>query len=69
MQRRIERDIRERGRSEQLVRNQFASAVLPMYERFVLPASKHADLILGQSVITDAEINRLSEKIENLLVA
>ena len=42
--RRIHRDVRERGRTEQTVREQFASTTQPMAEQFVIPSAVHASV-------------------------
>jgi uridine kinase len=42
LRRRLERDCRERGRSESSVRRQFAEQVAPMHARFVLPEREWA---------------------------
>ena len=44
--RRMERDVRERGRTTSSVRDQFAATVAPMHETFVEPIAVHADLRL-----------------------
>ena len=44
--RRMERDVRERGRNPDSVRTQFAATVAPMHEAFVAPSVEHADLHL-----------------------
>jgi uridine kinase len=44
LRRRIERDVRERGRTRAGVTEQFEKTVRPMYEEFVLPRRDHADL-------------------------
>lgn len=44
LQRRIDRDTRERERTEADVRRQFAEQVEPMARRYVLPSARHADL-------------------------
>lgn len=46
LERRIRRDMRERGRTEAEVRDRFERHVLPAQERFVLPARGHAGLVL-----------------------
>ena len=46
LERRIVRDVAERGRTEALVRAQFAATVAPMYEHWVAPSAKEADLIV-----------------------
>ncbi len=44
--RRLERDIRERGRSRESVLEQYRCTVRPMAEKHVLPARAFADLVL-----------------------
>jgi uridine kinase len=45
--RRLERDIRERGRTRESVLHQFATTVQPMAHLHVLPTRAHADLVLS----------------------
>ena len=45
--RRLERDVRERGRTSESVREQFDSTVRPMAERYILPTRRFADLVLS----------------------
>ena len=47
LERRLQRDTSERGRSREDVLRQFASQVEPMHQRFVEPLGKTADLVLG----------------------
>lgn len=44
--RRVERDVRDRGRSARSVRAQYRDKVRPNYDRYVLPTKNHADLVL-----------------------
>ncbi len=46
LQRRIERDVRERGRSPESVVEQFRTTVRPMADRYLLPTKRFADLVL-----------------------
>lgn len=49
-ERRLERDTRERGRTEESVRRQYAATVRPMAELHVWPTRRYADIIVsGQS--------------------
>ena len=49
-ERRLHRDIAERGRTEQSVRDQYERTVRPSAELYVLPTKKYADLcVSGQS--------------------
>ncbi len=45
--RRIYRDVSERGRNESSVRQQFDETAQPMHTRFVDPTRQHADLIVS----------------------
>lgn len=45
--RRLQRDIRERGRTVESVVSQYMTSVRPMHEQFVEPARNTADLVLG----------------------
>jgi len=52
--RRIERDVAERGRTRDSVVAQWHATVLPMYDRFVAPSRRHADVIVEQDGLADA---------------
>ena len=47
LQRRVHRDMTERGRPEDHVRRQFAATVAPMHDAYVQPSRHRADRILG----------------------
>lgn len=47
LERRLERDVRERGRTPESVREQFRSTVAPMARLYILPTAAYADLILS----------------------
>ena len=49
--RRLERDVRERGRSTASVHAQFTNHVEPMQRAFVDPSRAAADLVLDQSAL------------------
>ncbi len=44
--RRLERDIRERGRTPESVLTQYLATVRPMHNDFVEPSKRHADIII-----------------------
>jgi uridine kinase len=46
LERRIERDMRERGRTRESVLQQYHATVLPMAREYVYPTRAHADVIL-----------------------
>ena len=52
--RRIERDMRERGRSLESVVNQYHATVRPMHLRFVEPSKRYADVIIPEGYNRDA---------------
>ncbi len=45
LERRTARDVRERGRSVESVKKQYANTVRPMGERYVMPSRRYADWI------------------------
>ena len=45
-QRRMARDIEERGRTPESVKLQYESTVSPMHKKYVEPSKVHADLII-----------------------
>lgn len=47
-QRRMERDIKERGREPEGVRNQFLKQVKPMHDQFVEPSKKYAHKVVKE---------------------
>ncbi|HEX5222069.1 MAG TPA: uridine kinase [Verrucomicrobiae bacterium] len=65
-QRRLERDVIERGRKSMQVLTQFAETVVPMHERFVAPQAATADIVLRHSP-EPAEIENLAETIRALM--
>jgi uridine kinase len=65
-QRRIERDVRERGRSKESVLKQLEEFTNPMYREFCLPTKNQADLVLdGTQALTEL-LKHCSKRIEKL---
>jgi uridine kinase len=46
--RRMQRDIKERGRSPESVIDQYLATVRPMHLQFVEPSKRHADMIIPE---------------------
>ncbi len=46
LERRIARDVRERGRTRDSVIKQYTATVRPMCERYVMPAREYADVVI-----------------------
>lgn len=65
--RRIKRDMDERGRSLDSIITQYLSAVKPMYDRFIEPTKRFADIILPEGISNVVGVDILMTKIESLL--
>jgi uridine kinase len=59
LSRRIYRDMRERGRTEASVREQFEAAVRPMAERYVQPSQAQASITVSGAEALDWSIERV----------
>lgn len=62
-ERRMLRDIRERGRTPDMISRQYENHVVPMHERYVEPYKKNADIILCNSNETDRVLPLLRESL------
>lgn len=51
LQRRVHRDMAERGRPEDHVRRQFAATVAPMHDAYVQPSRRRADRIVAAASV------------------
>jgi uridine kinase len=65
--RRIERDINERGRTIDSVKKQYVSFVQPMYEKYVCPNKALADMVLDSENANDIGLKSIIMKIRALL--
>ncbi len=61
--RRLQRDIRERGRSVESVISQYLSTVRPMHQQYVAPSMHCADIILPGTGDNRAAVDRIVGKI------
>ena len=59
LNRRIYRDMRERGRTEESVRAQFEATAKPMAELYVIPSEAHASLTVEGTESLDWSIERV----------
>jgi uridine kinase len=57
--RRLQRDIRERGRTAESVIEQYLATVRPMHFEFVEPSKRHADLIVPEGATNEISIEIL----------
>jgi uridine kinase len=62
VERRLARDTRERGRTREQVMTQLKRYTLPMFERFVAPQERWADVIL-EAPVSDVEVSQLRNRI------
>lgn len=65
LNRRLRRDVRERGRQPADIHRQWETQVEPMFARHVAPQRRHAHAILGDR-LTAAEVARWAQRIRNL---
>ena len=65
--RRLKRDISERGRDVDDVISQYLATVKPMYDSYVAPTKRFADIIIPNDTKHDMAIDILATKIENII--
>ncbi len=65
--RRMERDIKERGRTFESVRDQYLSTVKPMYLEFAEPSKRYADVIIPRGGENKVAINTVIAKMKRYL--
>ena len=63
--RRLERDVKERGRDLDSIINQYYDSVRPMYKKYLEPQKHHADIVIGHE--TDIASSVLSAQIKQIL--
>ena len=66
--RRIERDMKERGRSYDSIIEQYFTTVLPMFEEIIAPSQYYADLIINNDGNKTKSINVLISVINNMML-
>jgi uridine kinase len=59
LNRRIERDVRERGRTRESVKQQWEASVHPMHMQFCEPSRVFADRVVENCGGTDVEVGAL----------
>jgi len=65
--RRLQRDIRERGRTVEMVIKQYLNTVRPMHLEFVEPSKRYADVIIPAGGFNEAAIQIIVARIEGML--
>lgn len=66
--RRLERDIAERQRSVHSIIKQYIATVRPMYQQFIEPSKRHADIIVPKGGKNRIAIDIIKAKLNELLV-
>jgi uridine kinase len=62
MERRIERDVRERGRTREQIVGQLQTTVFPMYAKYVLPVKRFADLVIDGETPIEETVDRVTAR-------
>ncbi|MCH3971353.1 MAG: uridine kinase [Oscillospiraceae bacterium] len=65
--RRLERDVKERGRSLDSVISQYMHTVKPMHEQFVEPSKKKADIIIPEGGENQVALQMLIDRLDAVL--
>ncbi|MDM5334603.1 uridine kinase [Ureibacillus composti] len=65
--RRMERDIKERGRTIESVIEQYITAVRPMHNLFIEPTKRYADVIIPEGGENEVAIDLMVTKIKTIL--
>ena len=65
--RRIERDMKERGRTYDSIIEQYFTTVLPMFEEIIAPSQYYADLIINNDGASNNSIDVLVSVIQNMM--
>ena len=66
LNRRIYRDMRERGRTEESVRAQFEATAKPMADLYVLPSAGHASIIVEGTDALDWSVEQILKRLHQL---
>lgn len=66
-ERRLKRDVEERGRTAEGVRNQFYKQVQPMHEEFVQPSMEHARWVVRELGDYQSSLDEIESYIRNMV--
>ena len=61
--RRLQRDVRDRGRTPDSIMNQYMSTVRPSHQQFIEPSKRHADVIIPEGGHNDRALDVLLARI------
>lgn len=65
--RRLERDVKERGRSYESISDQYFASVQPMYEEIIGPSEYYADLIVNNDGYDNKSIQVLAAVLKDVM--
>lgn len=66
LNRRIYRDMRERGRTEESVRAQFEATAKPMADLYVIPSARHATIVVEGTDALDWSVEQVLQRLDQL---
>jgi uridine kinase len=66
--RRLQRDIKERGRAVENIIEQYQTSVKPMFHQFVRPTKRYADIIIPNDVNHETAVDLIASKVEQFLI-
>jgi uridine kinase len=66
LNRRIYRDMRERGRTEESVRAQFEATAKPMADLYVIPSAEHASITVEGTEALDWSVEQVLQRLHQL---
>jgi uridine kinase len=67
MERRVNRDITERGRTPKEVMDRYLNTLKPMHDQFIEPMKIHADVIVENHENTSINLDKIISKIKSLM--
>ncbi len=67
--RRLNRDVRDRGRSIETVISQYLNTVRLMHEQFIEPSKRYADVIVPEGGKNEVAVDLLTTKISSIISA
>jgi uridine kinase len=65
--RRLKRDVRDRGRSMELVIDQYLTTVRVMHDTFIEPSKRYADVIVPEGGKNEVAVDLLTTKIDSII--
>lgn len=65
--RRLQRDIRERGRNLENVIEQYIETVKPMHEAFVEPTKRYADVVIPEGAFNQAGFDVIMARVRSMI--